>query len=207
MYPVAFHSAQRTIQVWATAGIVVFAAMSFVVGTAMLSGSAPQAAQRAYNVTFMNQTASLQGTSGSAPQRTTTSVDLTVNGSNITGVTFTLSYVDNSISPLFNPSVTATITGPNGTGSMTGSVPAGGTKITVPVPNVMPANQTVEASGEADALSTAVGNSTDPSLGEGGWTVSLKVGSPLGGIFRPGATITYSIDIEVAFFVGTAKPI
>ncbi len=207
MYPVAFHSAQRTIQVWATVGIVVFGAMSFVVGTAILSGSAPHAAVRAYNVTFANFTDTLPGVSGSAPQRTTTDIDVPVMGSNLTAVTFLISYVDNTISPLFNPAVTATITGPNGTGSMTGSVPAGGAQITVPVPNVMPGNQTVEASTEADALAIALGNSSDPTLGVGSWKVSLNVGSPLGGFLRPGATITYTIDLEVAFFAGVAKPI
>ena len=206
MYPVAFHSAQRTIQVWATVGVVVFGSMSFVVGTAILSGSAPPAALRAYNVTFANFTDSLTGASGQAPQRATTEVEVTVTGSNITYVIFSITYVDNTVSPLFNPAVTATITGPNGTGSATGSVPAGGADFTVAVPNEKPANQTVEAASEAEALAEAAGNLTDPDLGTGRWTVSLDVGSPLGGLLRPGATITYSIDLAVWFFSGSAKP-
>lgn len=207
MYPAAFHSAQRTIQVWATVGIVVFGAMSFVVGSAILSSSAPSAPHHTYNVTFSNFTNGATGASGQAPMRTTTDVDVEVTGSNITAVVFMVTYTDNSISPLFNPSVTVTVTGPNGTGSATGSVPAGGAQITVAVPNKMPANQTVEATSETDALGQAVGNASDPELGNGAWKVSLNVGSPLGGIFRPSATISYTIDLSIEFFAGSARPV
>ncbi len=204
MYPAAFQSAQLTIRIWATALIVVFGAAGVFVGGEALGPHGGSGAVYSYNVTFMNMTDSLPGASGQAPQRTTTEVEVTVTGSNITAVVFIISYVDNTVSPIFNPAVTATITGPNGTGTETGSVPAGGAEITVAVPNEKPANQTLEADSEADALAIAAGNSTDPMLGTGSWTVSLNVGSPLGGIFRPSASITYTIDIEVEYFVGSA---
>jgi hypothetical protein len=191
--------------VWAVSAMVVCAAGSVVVGTVLLTGAPPTAAHHRYNVTFMAQNDSLTGTSGSAPLRTTTDVSVKVAGKNITAVNFTVTWQDQSISPLFDPAVTASIAGPNGTGSTTGRVASRGTSLTVALPTSVPANTTVEASSEQQAIEMAGGSDLNATLGTGDWTVSLQVGGPIGP--RPGGSIAYAIAVQVEYYIGTAKPL
>ena len=206
MFPAPYVSAQKTLRVWAVAAIVVCAAGSLVVGTVLLTSGGSTVSHHLYNVTFMVDNKTLTGVSGTAPLRTTTPVLVKVGGENITAVNFTISWQDQSISPLFNPAVSATISGPNGTGaSKMVSVSTRGTSFLIPLNNTVPANATVEAQNEGDALNQAGGTDMNATIGMGDWTVSLKVGGPIGP--RPGGSIAYSIAVEIEYFVGTAKPL
>jgi hypothetical protein len=182
--------------------VVVFGAgVALVGGEALGPHGGGGTSSASYLVSYSNGTQSLSGASGNAPLRTTTDIAVEVTLTNLTNVTFHISYQDNTISPLFNPAVTATITGPGGAGTATDSVTAQGVDITVTIPNTMPGNATVDAASPEEALAkAATGNNA--TLGTGEWTVALQVGSPLGP--RPGGSITYDISIEVEYFVGTA---
>jgi hypothetical protein len=126
-----------------------------------------------------------------------------ITTTNMTNVTFTVTWRDQSFSPLTNPRVTVTITGPNGTGTTTNSVSTSGMPaLSVTVPNVMPNNTTVEAATPEAALAMA-GAGNNATLGVGQWTVSMMVGGVIGP--RPGGSISYSISVSVSYFVGTAK--
>lgn len=201
MYPKAFASAQATLRAQGTIILVVCIAASLFVGVEALGPHGGSAGKYLYNVSYQNATDSMGGPTGTAPLRTTTDVTVVLVYSNLTNVTFTISWMDQTISPFFNPAVSATITGPNGTGSTTNRVATTGTAFSIPITNSMPANATVEAGSEEEALATA-GADNNATLGSGSWTVSLDVGSPLGP--RPGGSISYSIEIEVEYFMGTA---
>lgn len=204
MYPPSFLSAQRTIRVWAIVGLVVFGSLSVFVGTTALAGTPHAGGRFMYNVTFMMANKTEPGGAGTAPYLQTTDVTVKISGENITNVSFEISWTDQSFSPFTNPSVSATITGPNGTGTQSGRVNPSGSKLSVAVPNEMPANATVEASSEADALAKVAINGTNSTLGSGDWTVSLQVGAALGGRIRQGS-VSYTIAVQVDYFVGSAK--
>jgi hypothetical protein len=203
VYPPAFTSAQATVRAYGIVLVIVFgSAVAFVGGEAIGPHGGGGGGTGHWNVAFANASDSLAGATGNAALRSTTDVMVTVNATFITNVTFAITYRDNTISPLFNPAVSATITGPGGAGTASGSVPAAGAEITVTVPNVMPENATVEAATPEEAAEKAApGNNM--TLGSGEWTVSLQVGSPLGP--RPGGSITYDISVEVAYFIVTVS--
>lgn len=202
MYPQAYGSAQATLRTQGTIVIVVALIASLVVGTEALSPHGGGGGLFSYNVSYQNVTGDEPGGTGTASISMTTDITITIAASNLTNVTFTISYVDNTRSPLTNPSVRATVTGPNGTGTASNAVTTQGSDLTVTVPNEMPANSTVQAASPDEALAKAsTGNNA--TLGTGEWTISLVVGKPLGP--RPGGgTISYTIDVKVEYFVGTA---
>ena len=201
MYPKAFASAQATLRTQGTIVLVVCVVASLFVGVEALGPHGPAAGKYLFNVSYKNETAALTGSSGTAPLRTTTDVTVAIALENMTMVNFTISWMDQTFSPFFNPSVTATIAGPNGTGSTTNRVATAGTSFAIPITNAMPDNSTVEA-GSADEALAMAGSSNNATLGTGDWKVSLQVGSPLGP--RPGGTISYSIEVKVDYFEGTA---
>lgn len=204
MYPVSFQSAQRTIRVWTIGiGALLVVALAFA-GTTALAGHGGGGSAQTYVVSYSITNESMSGPSGSAPMRVVTEVPVAIAGSNLTAVTFSISWQDQTLSPLTDPVVTATVTGPNGTGTATGRVMSGGTDFTIMVPNELPENQTVKASSEAEALALA-SEGLNATLGSGEWTVALDVGSPLGGIVRPGAAIAYTISLQLDYFVGSAE--
>lgn len=204
MYPVAFRSAQRTIRVWTIGiGAVLIVALAFA-GTTALAGHGGAGSSLTYLVSFSITNDSMSGPSGTAPMRMVTDVPVSIAGSNLTAVTFSISWQDQTLSPLTDPVVSATVTGPNGTGTETGRVMSSGTDFTILVPNDLPENQTVKAASEAEALALASAG-LNATLGAGEWTVALDVGSPLGGIVRPGASIAYTITLQLEYFVGSAE--
>jgi hypothetical protein len=206
MFPAPYLSAQKTLRVWAVGAMIVCAAGSVVVGTVLLTSGAPSVSHHLFNVTFWLKNATLTGASGTAPLRTTTPVLVKVAGENITAVNITITWQDQSISPLFNPAVSATISGPNGTGaSKSGPVSTRGTSFLVPINTTVPSNTTTEASNADDAINMAGGSDLNATLGSGDWSVSLKVGGPIGP--RPGGSIAYTIAVQIEYFVGTAKPL
>jgi hypothetical protein len=179
--------------VYAIVLIIVTAAATAFVGGEVVGNHGIPASRGLYSVSFMNATESLTGTSGTAPQ---------ISATNLTNVTFIVTWQDQSFSPLTNPVVTVTVTGPNGTGTATDRVTTSGMPaLSVTVTNVMPANSTVEAGSPEEALAMANANN-NATLGTGEWTVSLQVGNVIGP--RPGGSISYSISVEVEYFVGTA---
>jgi hypothetical protein len=201
VYPKAYGSAQATLRTQGAMVLAIAVIASLVVGTQALSAPGPGGGTFPYNVSYQSMTGDEPGSSGSAPLSTTTDVKIALTATNLTNVTFTVSWTDNTISPFFNPTVTATVTGPNGTGTTTDRVANAGTDLTVTVPNEMPANSTVQAGSPEEALAKAsAGNNA--TLGTGEWTVSLTVGKPLGP--RPNGSISYTVDIKTEYFVGTA---
>jgi hypothetical protein len=207
VYPKAYGSAQATLRAQGSIVLAVAVIASLVVGTQAFTPHGQGGGAYGFTVAFKNATTTLPGSSGSAPLKTTTDVKITIEAMNqtmyLTNVTFTISWQDTTRSPFTNPTVSATVTGPNGTGSATNRVMTSGTDIAITVPNEMPENQTtVQAASGDEAVTTAAGTANNATLGVGEWTVSLVVGSPLGPRLSGG--ISYSIDVKVEYFAGTA---
>lgn len=197
---------QRRLQIVGTVGILVAAGASFLVVEPILGGGGPAATLAMYNVSFMDMTGAGPGASGSARFFTTAQETIAVDQANITQVVFHISYTDNSISPIFNPAVTVTIQGPEGSGGGTTSVPGSGSAdVQVAVNNLVPANQTVEASSSEDALAQATADAANTTLGMGDWMVSIDVGAPLAGRIRPSGSISYTIALDIMYFEGSAE--
>lgn len=197
---------QRKLQTLGIVGIIAAAALSLVTVAPVLVGGGPGPSVSAYLVNFTLVDASGQGASGSAPFLQTTDVNIPVDHANLTAVSFNVSYVDNSVSPLFNPAVTVTVQGPAGAGGTSGPVQPGATAtFQVAVNNMVPENQSVDAASADEALQKALGDSGNTTLGMGDWTVSLDVGAPLGGRIRPSGTITYTITLDFTYFDAVAE--
>jgi hypothetical protein len=203
----AILSAQKTIRVLAVALIVVGGIGGTIVVAPALGGGHQGTPMHLYNVTFIMLNATGEGSSGSAGYRSTEVVLISLNGTNITGVNFTVSFQDNSVSPATDPAVDVMIQGPNGTGSASGRISGGSDVYVVAVPNDPPANTTIEATDEADAVAKAGGNQTNASLGSGEWTVTIDVGAPLFGRIRVGGSISYTVEVAIVYFAGKAEKV
>lgn len=203
----AIQSAQKTIRVIGVALMVIGGIGGTVVIGPALGGGTANTQVHAYNVTFIAMNGTGPSATGSGDYFSTVPVSIGINMSNLTVVTFTVSFQDNSLSPLTNPAVTVTISGPNGTGTSTGSANSAGVAFPILVNNIPPANATVDASSEGEAIAKAAGNMTDGSLGSGDWTVTLDIGATFFGRIRPQSSITYSIEVAFEYFEGKATTI
>ncbi len=205
MMAFSIEQTQRKVRTLGVALLVAAAALGMITVAPILGGGSSGPATALYNVTFMSMNGSAPGASGSAGFLSSADVPITIDQPNLTLVTFHISYTDNSISPLFNPAVTATIVGPDGSGGGQGSVSPGQTlNVPITVNNAVPDNATVEATSPDDAVGRATGNETNSSLGMGDWSVTLDVGAPLAGRIRPSGTISYTISVDVMYFEGNA---
>lgn len=196
---------QRKLQTLGIVGIVAAAALSLIAVAPALGGGGASGSVSSYLVNYTLMEGSGQGASGSAPFLQTTTVSIPVDQVNLTKVTFHVSYQDNSISPLFNPTVTVTVQGPDGGGTSGTVSPGQNAMFEVPVNNLVPENQTVDATSPDEALQKAVGGDVNSTLGVGDWSVEIDVGAPLGGRIRPSGTITYTITLDFSYFEGIAE--
>jgi len=202
---------QRKLRIAAVAVILVGGSGSLIVVGPVLAGPAHHPNMATYNVSFFTVNGTETGASGSANYLSTVTEHVKINGTNLTFVVFKISYTDQSLSPLTNPSVRATITPPNGTvvNGTTASIPvmSSGTSIILGLPNNIPANATVEASSEAEAIAKAGGDPANATAGSGDWTVDLQVGAAAFGRIRPSGSITFTIAVEVQGYEGKATKV
>ncbi|HEX9710471.1 MAG TPA: hypothetical protein VGB42_10975 [Candidatus Thermoplasmatota archaeon] len=197
---------QRKVQTIGAAGIIVAAALSLVAVGPVLGGGPPATQVGLYNVTFPISNGTAQGSSGSAGFFSMAEAAVTIDQANLTMVIMHISYVDNSLSPLFNPAVTATIQGPDNSGSATGPVPPGQTAdFIIAINNDVPPNTTLQAGSPEEAIDQATPDDTNTTAGMGEWTVTLDVGAPLAGRVRPSGSITYTITVDIQYFEGAAE--
>jgi hypothetical protein len=194
---------QRKITVMGVIGLVAAAAISTVVVLPSIHTQGGPAATLVFNVTFANQTGEGPSASGTIPYRQSQDTMVEVMHGNLTTVTFSVTYQDNSISPFTNPAVSVMITGPDGAGSGGGSVPAAGNVFDIVLPNEAPENQTVEASSETEALAMATGGANNTTVGSGEWTLAFTVGSALGP--RPQGSIMYTVSVSYSYYEGRAQ--
>jgi hypothetical protein len=206
MMAFSIQQTQRRLQIVGVAGIVLAAGSSFLIVEPILGGGSAGGALAMYNVSFIEVAGAGAGASGSASFLSSAQATVPVDQANLTQLIFHISYTDNSFSPLFNPAVTVTILGPEGSGGGSGSVPPGQTAdIQVTINNLVPANQTLEATSTEEALSKATGDSANATIGMGDWMVTVDVGAPLAGRIRPSGTISYTIALDMTYFEGTAE--
>jgi hypothetical protein len=197
---------QRKLRTYGAVGLIVAAAGSFVVVEQALGGGGGGASVALYNVTFMINNGTGEGASGNAAFRSTATVQIPISQVNLTMVTFSMTYQDNSVSPLFNPAVNVAVQGPEGAGGATGSVSPGQPLVMpVAVNNEVPLNGTVEATSPEEAVGKATGDVENATIGVGDWTVTIDVGAPLAGRIRPSGSITYTINVETKYFAGNAE--
>jgi hypothetical protein len=199
------------LRIVAVATLVVLTPLSFIVVGPVIAGPSNHPSLAVYNVTFVKVNGTMPGNSGSASYSSTINEMIAVNGTNLTAVIFTISYVDQSRSPFTNPAVSATITAPNGTvvNGSGSSIPvsANGVTVVFVLPVMVPANATVEATSEEEAIAKAAGGSTNATAGTGDWIITLDIGSAAFGRFRPTGGITYTIAVAVTGFQGKATKI
>lgn len=197
---------QRKLQTLGAVGIIAAAALSLVAVGPALAGGPPPSSLSLYNVTYALNNGSAEGSSGSADFFSTADAMVEVVQANLTLVIMHISYTDNSLSPLFNPAVTVTIAGPVDTQGTTGQLSASGpTDFMLAVPNEIPTNTTIQASSPEAAIDQATPDDANATIGMGQWTITFDVGSPPGGRIRPSGTITYTIVVDIQYFVAAAS--
>ena len=166
-----------------------------------LGHRAPTGGTSQFNVTFSETEAQIVTIGpGWIRYGATIPFDFSVDQTNLTWVNVSFSWSDEAGSPLVDPELRLAIQNPNGTVVFNETIPPSQQRTEAFQMNEFPANAVVTAGSSGEAAMKAAGPTTNSTLGDGTWNLTVTVGTIPYARNQVRSGIQFSCDIVVDFF-------